>query len=831
MGKGKWVKAEQSLKKALRKDSINAEARMVYARWYFSEENPRYNIDSAYRNVQLALQDYAAVDLRQRERMQRFPLDSTILISLREQIDSAALERAKAINTEDAYNTFIGKFIHSKHLNNAIELRDEVSFLDALKINTYQSFGLYLNKYPSSHRAAEANARYEKLLFEDKTKDGKLKSYTAFYQSYPESPYRKDVIKEIFEITTASGELKDYLKFISSYSAEDKFRKKARDIAFHIARQLNLNLPKAILSDSLQRIMRNDDDYWVPFLKNGKFGFMNSDGSETIVPQFEEISDEYLCGNIIEDCMVTSKGLISRSNSLIMAGKIESMEDLGFGVLMIGTKGCQKLLHKSGFFLVDDCVDEAKIVANHFLAVRKNKNWTLHSLTGRKIVEGRFEDIQSEEELVVFIRNGKKILNTLDQVVATADKNALPDKMVFDEVRKLSTDKVLVKNGSLEGVVNSKLKFEIPLDRQALMLTSFGFTKKVLNSVYTIGLSESIDKEAFSEIKPYLNWLGLYQPNRTKLYHVPTSKIIEDNLDSLWFTNKLAMAAKGDSTKVIFGSGRKMVFANSTKFAFVKSPDSVRYFYLEERNKKQLYDVDTGTKRFAIEADKIEEVGYQLFIVEHKGKKGLVGIDGKWQLPLEYDAIIKSSEYFISLLKDKKFGLYNLKNRRLYKTAYERNLTFFNASILIAFSNGFYGFIDKDAQPLSSFEFDEVRPWSDSSAMVRKNFRWMVYHIYNKKIEYDQIKDYRLIKDTPEEKIAIIHKENQFGVLSSKRGIVIPPTFSDVLNLGSSEKPFYFTEKSVEEAELFVVIYYDETGKMIRRQIYEADEYDRIYCR
>jgi len=49
--------------------------------------------------------------------------------------------------------------------------------------------------------------------------------------------------------------------------------------------------------------------------------------------------------------------------------------------------------------------------------------------------------------------------------------------------------------------------------------------------------------------------------------------------------------------------------------------------------------------------------------------------------------------------------------------------------------------------------------------------------------------------------------------------------------VGTAEKPLYFTEKNVEEAEIFVVIYYNDQGTMIRREIYESDEYDRIYCR
>lgn len=831
MSKGKWMKAEQSLKKALRKDSINAEARMVYAQWFFSPTNPDYDIDAAYACLLDAFKDYAIVDQRQRERMQRFPLDSAILLHLRAEIDSAAFERAKDINTEASYITFLDKFLFSKFRGNAIELRDEVSFLDALKVNTYQSFDLYIAKYPDSHRAAEARNRYNKLLFEDKTKDGKLKSFISFYKTYPDSPFRKVVTEQIFEISTASGELDDYLDFITNYNDSSWILKKAKDIAFHLAQQSNVNIPHQILSDSIRNVLSLEADYWVPFLKGEKFGFMNSRGEETLAAQFDGISNEYLCGNVTEDYLVTSKGVVSRSNKIIVEGVVDFVEDLGSGILMVKTDKCNRLVHKSGFKLIDDCVEDAQLVANQFVAVQTNGKWSLHAISGRKLVEQKYEAIRSEGDLIVFIKNGKSILNTIDEIIKAADKNILPEKMVFDEVRKLNTNKFLVKNGALEGVVNSDLQFEIPLDRQVLTLTSFGFTKKVLNKVTTVGLSETIDKEEFSEIKPYLNWLGLYQTKGSKLYDIKASKIIAANVDSLWFTNRLAMASRADSVNVIFGSGRRMMFHNTTKVTFVKSPDSVRYFYLEDKNKKQLYEVDSGLKKFTLEFDKIEELGYNLFLIEHKGKRGLVNIEGKTILPLEYDAVAKSSDHLVSLLKDKKFGLFDLKNQKLLKAAYERNVAFFSESILIVYKDGYYGFVDREAKPLSAFEFDEVKPWSDSSAFVRKNYRWLIYDIYTRKVTQSQIKDYQLIKDDPKEKIAIIHKENEYGVISSSKGIIIPPTFSDVLNLGTAEKPIYFTEKNVEEADLFVVIYYDENGQLIRRHIYEADEYDRIYCR
>jgi hypothetical protein len=59
---------------------------------------------------------------------------------------------------------------------------------------------------------------------------------------------------------------------------------------------------------------------------------------------------------------------------------------------------------------------------------------------------------------------------------------------------------------------------------------------------------------------------------------------------------------------------------------------------------------------------------------------------------------------------------------------------------------------------------------------------------------------------------------------------MIPIKFTDLVNVGSPANPVFFTEKHVEEASLFVVIYYDQSGKLIRREVYEHDEYERIYC-
>jgi len=51
-----------------------------------------------------------------------------------------------------------------------------------------------------------------------------------------------------------------------------------------------------------------------------------------------------------------------------------------------------------------------------------------------------------------------------------------------------------------------------------------------------------------------------------------------------------------------------------------------------------------------------------------------------------------------------------------------------------------------------------------------------------------------------------------------------------ITNLGSEDEPLYFTAKEVEEAGIVVVIYYNKDGKLLRKQVYEDEEYAHIIC-
>ena len=204
--KAKWLKAEQSIRKSLAKDSASPEAPYLLSMYFFNARHTTFNIDSAHAYHGRAEKKYSKTSSRERERHKKIPLDSLLLMKLRTRIDSAAFADAKRLNSMKSYQYFITQYPRAAQRKTAVELRDEVAFSDALKINTWSSFQAFIQKYPSSHRRVEAQNRHDKLLYEDKTKDMRIASFSKFYEQYPGSPYRPAAEKNIFEIAAGRAD-------------------------------------------------------------------------------------------------------------------------------------------------------------------------------------------------------------------------------------------------------------------------------------------------------------------------------------------------------------------------------------------------------------------------------------------------------------------------------------------------------------------------------------------------------------------------------------------------------------------------------------------------
>ena len=828
ISKGNWSGAYQQLQKAIAKDSTNVELKWLMANWFYDVQNPDRQLDSSYKYVAKTSASFRLATDKQRDRLKRQQITEQAFSELRNKIDSAAFERAKQINTVVAYDFFIQRFSKTKQLGMAIELRDEAAFLEALKVNSYQSFQQYLQRYPQSHRIAEAKSRYEKLLYESKTRDGKLSSYISFIEVYPASPFRKMAEAVIYERSTALGDTASYLNFLHQFPTS-AFRKKAIDRLYYLYQEIEKPFPKRLITDSLVASDKLKDDYWVPVLANGKYGFINSAGEEVMPPQFSEVEAAYKCGLVESDILNTSEGLYARNGKKIF-DFTPIRQPLGLGFWKVGDSTCLKLVHANGETVISDCAKDILLVGNRFLFVTKTKGGSIYTLHGKQLLAETWDDAEWMENVLVLTRLEKKTVYSLSALEKIVRGETPEQQQVFDEVRAVGKERLLVRNGSLEGLMDPQLQFIVPLSRQALLLESFGLVRKINNEFLLDAVDHQLANQKFKNYSLNRQWLLLNSHPNQQIWDTRAKRFLP-LLDSSWFAAGLLFAKRGDSTTVYFNSSNKLSFFGENKITIIPSRDSVHAFFVTDaKQKKTVYEVVTGKKLFMIDCDGMESLNRDLFMIVRKSKKGIVNRAGKIILPVEYEAIALNQTHYWSTFKDKKFGLVDVHNGRVIKPVSTKGLSILTKNTLIVFKDGFYGLMDWSGKPVTKFEYDEILPWKENAIWGKKNFSWMLFDYVTGKIIIDRIKRFDKWLDRETEKLYRIQRENFFGIISSSKGVIIPPTFSMILNVGSNEVPLYFTDKEVEEAGVHVVIYYNQDGKFLRKQVYEDEEFEQVVC-
>lgn len=826
--KEKWTKAKRQLKAISDKDSIHAGAEYAWSRYFFAESNPDFQIDSAYSHIQQALADYLQTLAKERRRLLKIEIDSNALVFYKQRIDSAAFARAREANTEDAYLFFLSRFETANQRAEAMALRDEVAFARARTENTYQSFLAYIEKYPESRFASEAKVLYDRLLFESKTANQKLATFESFLAQYPETPYRNEIEQQIFEKMTAGGEAVSFERFIRKYPTSIKV-KMAKNILYHLVKEDERALIPILVTDSIRQVQAQERQYLVPFLKNDRFGFMNEHGEERIKASLTEISDAYRCGNIMDEVLIGDGKILSRSGEVLAKTQADEVEPLGYGFLVLENETCVTILHASGFSPAENaCLQEAKLLAKNYLLLKKSNHWSVWTLTGRQLMPYEWDEIQLVGETVAFKKNGKLRLIKMKDLAKIADQQVPVFSKEYDEIKQWNDGRLWVKSGKEEAVLTQALNEWVKPANQQITQTFFGAVSQTAAG-YMLYDKLTGPSEYYYRVKVQQPWVLAQQNGEWHSIDLNTKTNLSQAFDSVGFVGPFFVGIKTDTMHVHFFKNATLTLPPVARVQFLPGKDSLFFLLVEEAGKKTVYNTK-AEKLFTIQAEKIEHSNGNYFTLTQKKKTGLISINGKIILNPEYDALGAIVNNRVATLKERKFGLVDLTRKIEIKPVYDKNITAYNPHNLVVFKDNMCALIDWNNKLITPFEFEEIVYWSDSSALVKKHFQWMIYNFIDKKIVVDNIKAYKWVRNTPEEKLMIIQQENTYGVLSNIRGMVIPATFSDIVNVGSASNPLYFTEKHVEEASIFVVIYYDKNGAQLRKYVYEGSDYEKIYC-
>jgi hypothetical protein len=821
--KKEFNQARTLLVKAMRKDAGPAQY-YVWARYFAEPRQPFSQIDSAHAYAQRAQQAWQGLTPAGREALAKLPLDSLSLHRLQQHIDSLAFERARMENSEAAYRFFLERFPAARQRAHAAQLSAEVRFLEALRQNTIEAYRLFLTDYPQSPRTAEAGERLEQLQFDEGTKSGRLKDLVRFYQSHPANRFREAALNKIFLIQTASGQAGDLQKFLDQYPNTPQASKAAALLLYiDSAAHLTQHLP-----DSVRLLMRLNQGYWVPFLRDGKYGFLNAQAEVAMPERFTSIPITYRCGPVTSDIISGDQHLYLRNGKRISDRPVTAVHDLGAGFVLLDGAGHKSIVHKTGFTFLSG-VNDAKPVGSNFLAVRRADQWSLVALNGMELLPGPFDDVGYHGTVFILTRRGKKILVTLQEALAAAEGVAPAYSLVYDEVKPWPDGRLWVKNGSLEGVLSDALQFEIPLGRFRLTRTSFGMLQTADGTTAATGLSPAIDGQKYRSIHIVEPWMVLRNPPSASLFSIAAKKMLAVGLDSVWFSGRNAWATRSDSTFLFSATQPLAGFAVGAVPEFIASADSIRSFAIAERGKKNVFLLATGKSLFSTSAQIIGQAG-SYFIVSDKNKKGLLDDAGRTVLPPEYDQIVFQPPAFFSLVKNKQFGWYDAVHRKLVKPAFDRNLSALSAHLIVSGKAGKKGVVNRDGAEVLPFAWDEIKPWRDSLLWVQNGGYWKLLNVFTGATYADRVRAFRPVAEAGNERLVWIRRDTGEGIISDRRGEVIPATFSEVFNAGTVQQPLFVASREIREAGMMVIAHFTREGRLARRQACEIEAWDDWVC-
>lgn len=825
--KAKWEKAYYHLTRGRYYDSLKVVAPFAWMAYYSSLTNPESNLDSANAYARRTFRSYAGSTPREKEKLKRLGIDTLVISKYIHNIDSSGFSRAKQINTTESFQHFINSFPGASQQPLAMKLRDESAFREAAAIHSYQAYHQYILKYPKADRVKEATGIYERLLFESVTSDGNLSSYERFIVEYPGTSYQLQAERNIFEILTASGSVEHLTDFIISHPS-NHYCTVARNILFHLIPEDRRfeKFPKELLNDSLKHIPL-DSGYLVPYLHGSKFGFMDKTGVPVIAAELDELNDSYLCGDISDDVLVLRDSIVAHNGAVILKEHVDAIDYLGYGFLLARRDSCQFIFHKSGFRIGGNCIDDGIMLEGNLLAIEKGGLWGLYALNGKQLLPHEWDEISITNDVLFLKSKEKYMLLGVPSVYESGHRKPPYRAVVADDAGAWSSNQIWVRKDSIQMVLTRTLDTLFYAAGKSLRPAYFGFTVHTREGVYCVN-DEGESSGPFEQILIHSRQLAVRSNDSWRLYDPYSSGYGGPAYDSISFLGPHTLGFRGDSVVIHFPNKKKLGLKYPVQVSLLPAKDSISYIMVSKGVNATVYS-SIGNKLFAGPFNRLQYLTNDIFMFFRNDKVGLANMSGKIIFPATMDAIASAGGRHVSLLKDGRFGLFDASNGKRINPQYSKNLGHYNSKYLTAFKDGRYGFISWDNKPAGKFEFQEIRYWNDTTALVKKDLQWMIYEIKTGNVLQDKIRSFRLIRDD-DEKLAIIQVEHSYGVIHNKRGMIIPLSYSDIVNVGSPYEPLYFAEKHVEEASVFVVIYYTAAGKMVRKEVYDQDDYDRIYC-
>jgi hypothetical protein len=446
---GEYDKALQNIREELNDDNKNTAANFAMAKLFSSKDYKKYNIDSATIYINKA---YAAMPLKpddkQTKKYVKLGVRDFTIKELFDEINKAALEKAKSVNSFDSYDhflmysrdtslnstatdrrdeirynelkireqiaplkEFLNTYPKSKKFAEANQLYEKLLYADITKPDTYQAYKEYLDKYPTGPFAADAKAKYDLRLYEAYLKKNKLEDYNEFEKNYPKSPYLGLVQDSIYSLYTRSHAPSDYNSFIKTY-ASNKHIMDAWNRLFDIYTQNGTDsdylffqkiYPDNPLKDRVQQELYLSRLPLASYKTNDKYGYVNTTTQVmAIEPQFAEASEfsSGLAAVALKPCGDTCYySYIDKSGRIAFDSKFAAAGDFDHGKAIVASGYCDGqpckygVINRQGEYTINPVYTDIQPRSEGLFGACTERGCGFIDETGKTVVPMTYQDV------------------------------------------------------------------------------------------------------------------------------------------------------------------------------------------------------------------------------------------------------------------------------------------------------------------------------------------------------------------------------------------------------------------------------------------------------
>jgi hypothetical protein len=357
--------------------------------YFIKEPSPYFNIDSAYHYILFTESEYALGSPRKKAKWhKKFSLNDSTISSQKEHIALKWFLDIEHSDSLEAFVVFANKNPFFSGIENAITIRNEIAFRQAMKQNTYQAFQDFLEKYPDADEKVLAQKKYDELFFYSMTKDSTLETYKRFIVEFPDSPFKKHAENKVYELLVPAKNEKNLLEFIRQNpnninvdeAWKELYKHRIMNFSPEELSEFMLDYPDFPFKDKLVHDLSLSTQLFIPAQENKMWGYIDSNGKWLIKPQFSWI-EPFSEGKALVG-LDDKTAYITKNAAFLYLGNLKDAFQFENGIAVVeNEKGTGAINYKGDLFLSFE-FDELNYPKNNMILAQKESLYGYFNKSG-----------------------------------------------------------------------------------------------------------------------------------------------------------------------------------------------------------------------------------------------------------------------------------------------------------------------------------------------------------------------------------------------------------------------------------------------------------------